>query len=427
MLRYSLKRGIIKHSMKRHERKKKRPGFNRPFVFIAKYVVGWFLRWAYNLKTKNTEVLKTLEPPYIILSNHLNTFDPFIISSIHPRHIFWVASDALFRNRYLRFLMKRLIGSISKSKAKSDFYTIKQITKIVREQKGIVGLFPEGRRSWDGQTLPLMYATAKLVRMLNIPVVCCVLEGGYHSLPRWSNERRKGQLTVVFQEPWMPEDIKGRSIEDIFQELTRRLSYDAYDYQKKNRIIFKSNQRAQYLEHVLYLCPQCHSMASLTSRGNTFFCTHCGYRVEVDSFGFFISDDKRHRFSTVAEWNTWQRDYMKEQFSKKAWRDDEVIFSDNDVIHLIGFRDKRMKRQGLAWIGFTPIGFYVKDEKGSHWYRFDELESLAVSMQRNVEFYIHDRLHRLRMPGPNRSAYKYLSAYECLVEVSDGLKDRNLK
>jgi 1-acyl-sn-glycerol-3-phosphate acyltransferase len=327
----------------------------------------------------------------------------------------------------LRFLLKRLVGSISKSKSKSDFYTIRQITDVVRKQNGIVGLFPEGRRTWDGQTLPLMYATAKLIRMLKVPVVCCVLEGGYHSLPRWSNERRRGQLTVAFQEPWKPEEFKDMSVETIFQELTRRLSYNAYDYQKKNRIIFKSNTRAQYLEHVLYLCPQCYHTAELVSRGNTFFCTQCGLKVDIDAYGFFMSEKGKFRFSTVAEWNSWQRDYMKKQFAGKKWDDTEVIFSDNDVIHLIGYRDRRMKRQGIAWIGFTPIGFQVKDTKGTHWYRFDELDSLAVSMQRNVEFYTKDTLHRFRFPGPNRSAYKYLSAYECLVEVSSNLKDRNLR
>lgn len=393
-------------------------------IKILRVIIGTVLKWKYNIQAKNLDHLKTIKPPYLILSNHFNTFDPFIISIVAPEHIRWVASDVLFRNRYLRFLMKRLVGSISKSKSKSDFYTIRQIAEVVKQQ-GIVGLFPEGQRSWDGQTLPLMYATAKLVRMLKVPVVFCVLEGGYHSLPRWSNKRRRGQLTVSFQDPWMPEEFKGLSIDEIFNEMSNRLEYDEYDFQRKHRIIFRSRRRAEYLEHVLFICPACRSITTLVSRRNTFCCTHCGLAAELDMYGFFTFDDSSITMKTVAEWNAWQREYLRSQFAQNAWGPEEVLFSDDRVVHFTGYRDRRMVKQGYAWVGFAPQGFHVKDKSGSRWYLFEELDALAVALQRNFEFYAKETLHRFRFPGPRTSAYKYLSAYECLIEVK-GMEDKHI-
>jgi len=398
---------------------------SRTFIYLLRRVLGWFLTRKYNIRSKHAEIFQELQPPYLVLSNHFNTFDPFIISITVPRHIHWVASDLLFRNRYLRFLLRRLVGSISKSKSKSDFQTIRQIADVVR-QEGVVGLFPEGQRSWDGKTLPLMYATAKLVRLLKVPVVFCVLEGGYHSLPRWSKKRRRGQLTVAFQKPWMPEEFADRSADEIFEEMTKRLDYDDYAHQRDHRVVYRSRRRAEYLEHVLFICPRCLAFTSLVSRGNTYYCSHCGLSSVLDPYGFFKFDDPGITIQTVADWNRWQREYLKGEFASGRWKPEEVIISDDRVMHFTGYRDKRMKKQGRVWVGMTLTGFWVKYRGESAFYPFEQLESLSVALQRNFEFYLNETLHRFRFPGPRTSAYKYLSVYECMTEVT-GLEDKHVQ
>ncbi len=399
-------------------------GVFKPFLYLLRFSIGCILKLKYNIHTRNAQQIMNLKPPYLVLSNHFNTFDPFIISTVMPEHIHWVASDVLFRNRYLRFLMKRLVGSISKSKSKSDFYTIRQIADTVK-QNGVVGIFPEGQRSWDGRTLPLMFATAKLVRMLKVPVVFCILEGGYHSLPRWSKNRRKGKLTVVFQEPWYPEEFAGMTTDEVFAQLSSRLSYDDYEQQSRHRVLYRSNRRAEYLEHVLFVCPSCLSLASLTSRGNVCRCGSCDLAAEVDVYGFFTFPGKEVHFRSVTQWNQWQRDYLKDQFLCGRWGEETQLFADREVRHYTGYRDRRMKYEGRASIGFTPRGFLISHGPEQTLYAFEEIDSLALALQSNLEFYLKDTLHRFQFPGPRISAYKYLSAYECLTEVR-GMEDRHI-
>ncbi len=389
---------------------------SKRFFYFVKRTYGIPVNWMYNLRTSNEEGAFALKPPYLLLANHVNTFDPIIISLKHNRAIHWVAADTLFRNRYLRYLLRRMIGSISKSKSRSDYYTIKQITKSIKHG-GVVGMFPEGQRTWDGRSLPIFYATAKLVRMLKVPVVICTLKGGYHTLPRWSNRRRRGTLTIEYQDPIMPEDYAALSTDEIYTMLTERLHYDAYEYQRRHRIIFKSSRRAEYLEHVLYLCPECGKIGTLRSHANDFSCTACGYHVSLDVYGFFTTPKGKKGFETVSDWNSWQQEEMQRRIAEGDWDHGEYFFPGDVVQFFRGYRDSRMKKLGKATANMTLGGIEVRTDEKVFRFTLDAIESLSVAMQRNLEFYHNNSMYRLKFPAPRSSAYKYLAVYESILAV----------
>ena len=76
----------------------------------------------------------------------------------------------------MRWLLK-LVGTIPKAKVIPDIETVNDIVQVVRRQKGIIGLFPEGAQSWNGSTLPLVPSTAKLLKLLKVPVVQVLIRG----------------------------------------------------------------------------------------------------------------------------------------------------------------------------------------------------------------------------------------------------------
>ncbi len=388
---------------------------SRRFVTVVKNLYRIPMRPMYNMSTHNEGKSFALKPPYLVLSNHVNTYDPILISLMHNRHIHWVAADTLFRNKYLRYLLRRLIGSISKSKSRSDYYTIKQITESVK--KGwVVGMFPEGQRTWDGRGLPLFYATAKLVRMLKVPVVIMTLDGGYFTLPRWAAKRRKGKLTISYQDPIMPEDFAGMKVSEIDKMLTERIYQDAYKVQRRERTIFKSDERAQYVEHVLYICPECGKMASMRSLGNDVSCTSCGYTATMDPYGFFSHEGSTRGFETVSDWNIWQQETLAERLRDDHWKPEDLIFPGDTVRVFEGYRDRRMKVLGTAEVNMTVKGLSMKMKGEESFFPFTEIESFAVAMQRNLEFYHENTMYRFKFPAPRASAYKYLAVYEAIQE-----------
>ena len=108
--------------------------------------------------------------PAVVFANHTHTNDPFFISAMYPYTIRWVAGSYLFKMKGVGFLLRNLVHAIPKVQGRSDLETIRNISRALKEGD-IVGLFPEGTRSWDGEMMDITGATAKLVRIFKVPVV----------------------------------------------------------------------------------------------------------------------------------------------------------------------------------------------------------------------------------------------------------------
>jgi len=318
------------------------------FLSFLRGTLGVYLRSAYNVQVENLEVLEELTPPYVILPNHQMLWDPFILNTIIKDPIFFVTSDLQFRNKLVAFLL-RFVGAIPKSKFISDFETIRLIMDV-KKQKGIIGIYPEGRRSWDGHTTRIVYSTAKLIKLLKLPVVVPVEKGGFFSLPRWSKNRRRGTLIFSFRLGFSAEEGANLSADEIYERLTMMLAYDETDYQKREMIVFDHPKRAEFLELALFICPVCKSIASLRSKGAEFRCTVCNHAVEYTRYGFFEGKGTRKpEFESIRAWNLWQLDYFSSLLLEKQTAGSaEPIMSDRRIWLKVGYRKKPLRKLRLG-------------------------------------------------------------------------------
>ncbi|PYL41393.1 MAG: hypothetical protein DME29_10845, partial [Verrucomicrobia bacterium] len=79
---------------------------------------------------------------FLLAANHISHFDPFIISSVVPRKIDWMAMAEFFPYPVLGFLL-RAVDAFPADRHRADRTTIR--TAIERLKHGrIVGVFPEG-------------------------------------------------------------------------------------------------------------------------------------------------------------------------------------------------------------------------------------------------------------------------------------------
>ncbi len=220
------------------------------FIRLARPTYGRWLLWRHRIESVGMEQLETMERPFLVLANHVHTMDPFIISSASPVHIRWVAGAYLFRLFGLRPLLERWVGAISKIQDKSDMHTIRAIADALRAGD-VVGLFPEGTRSWDGESLDFEESIAKLIKIFNVPVVLLNLEGLYGSRPRWAEERRKGRAIVRVVGTLSKEEIGSFSKEELYAHLKERLHFSYRSWQNTHAIPFSARRGAEGLEKVL--------------------------------------------------------------------------------------------------------------------------------------------------------------------------------
>jgi 1-acyl-sn-glycerol-3-phosphate acyltransferase len=385
--------------------------------------LGNYLKWKFRIVPENRELVETLEPPYIIMGNHGCVWDPFLLNAHVPAPIHYVVSDSNFRSRLVSFGLS-LVGSIPKTKALSDFETVKNIVKI-KHRKGIIGLFPEGQSSWDGHSLPIFYSTAKLVRSLKVPVVIVELKGAFLSFPRWGRSLRRGRVHIEYKLGFRPEDLRGMSVDQVYAQLVELLSHDDLDYQRTAMIRFGGKNRAEYIEAVLFTCPRCEARHTLRSEGNKLRCTSCGYAVRYNSFGFFEPESGTLRFEDVRAWNVWQiekfKHYLDQNSSARAPQSAASeprppLLEEEHVVLQRGFKSTPLRPVGPGRLELHPgeVRFRGFRSDTDLSFPISAVEGTNIQNGEPLEFYFQGDLYRVTIPSPRGNTYKWLLAVEHL-------------
>ncbi|HKM08040.1 MAG TPA: lysophospholipid acyltransferase family protein [Sphaerochaeta sp.] len=180
------------------------------FIKLARPTYGRYLLWSNHIQTEGMDILTNIQGPFLILANHSQVYDPFFVSSAAKVHIRWVAGALLFKLFALKTLLGGWVGAIPKQQGRSDLLTIRNISDALRNGD-IVGLFPEGTRTWDGESVGFDEAIAKFIKICKVPIVIMRLEGIYATKPRWAEKKRVGSPMIRV----LPPPIQGsHSLDD---------------------------------------------------------------------------------------------------------------------------------------------------------------------------------------------------------------------
>jgi 1-acyl-sn-glycerol-3-phosphate acyltransferase len=161
---------------------------------------------------------------FLIASNHISHFDPFIISSVVRRKIDWMAMAEFFALPIVGLFL-RAIDAFPAERDRADRKTIR--TAIERLKNGrIVGVFPEGGIRDGAQSLlegaAVRAGASTLAHIAGVPIVPCVILGSdrLYAKRNWLPLRRT-PLWIAFGQPisHFPELEKSDARERIEQEL----------------------------------------------------------------------------------------------------------------------------------------------------------------------------------------------------------------
>lgn len=390
------------------------------FNKIGKFFLRIYFNYKYNISADNI-ILKDIKPPYLILPNHTNILDPFFISVFVKESIYFVTSDEQFRYPIKRFLLTNLVGAIPKKKFVPDIITVKDIIRIVKN-KGIVGIFPEGQRNWDGETLEIITSTAKLIKMLEIPVVTVILGGAYLAHPRWADKNRKGKVHLKFNYTFSPEKIKNMTVEEINKELAIALDYNEYEQQEKLMNTYTNSNLAEDLELFLFTCPHCKSIGTMQSKKDIFKCNNCNYSVVYNKYGFFEKNDSDLYFRLQGPWDKWQMDNLT-NLIKKGEDKEKIILKDEKVTVYVSGRAKPLRKIYYGNIVLNHTNFYIENSDNQIiFFEVDKMSGINVQYNNHFEFYYNDQLFRFIFDINTISAYKWVSAlsiYQILLSEKE--------
>ncbi len=86
--------------------------------------------------------------PLIVVSNHLSLIDPPLLGASIPRRISFMAKEELFESTFSRMVVEGY-GAFPVRRGRLDKQALRSAWHALDAQ-GVLGMFPEGRRSSDG-------------------------------------------------------------------------------------------------------------------------------------------------------------------------------------------------------------------------------------------------------------------------------------
>lgn len=389
------------------------PRNSRAFYRLLRLTYGMWLRFAYRVESQGEEIFKTLRPPYVIVGNHLTTRDAFLLSAYPRDPVYWVTSDGNMRSRLMRSIFT-WVGSIPKSKSIPDIETVNWIVRVVRKRKGVIGLFPEGQQSWDGTTLPLYPSTAKLLKLLKVPVIAARLEGAYFALPRWTWSRRRGRVRIVWKRLFTSDELRELGPDEILSRLESGLAWDEYAWQSVHRQAFIGPRRAEHVELALYMCPECEATGRLRSRGKRLHCSACGSTFILDRYGYFRMAGKGEvRFATIHDWDRWQAIAFAEVARAALARPGRPFISDSGALLYRGHRMNPLRRIRTGTLVLYPDRLELATLIGERLsFPVSDIDGIGVLKRNLLEFYVGKALYQVRFTRRSVSARKWADGLE---------------
>ena len=170
--------------------------------FLIK-ILGPIVRWMMRVRVVGLENIPTTpgEPPLILCCNHTSLWDPILLVVCQPRHVHFMAKAELFNFKPLGWLLEKQFGAFPVKRGTGDMGAIDTAKQLVEEGK-MMGIFPEGTRSKDGQLLRPKSGAAVVVAKTGAHVLpaAVVAKGG--------KLRPFTRSTVIFGKPISPVELK---------------------------------------------------------------------------------------------------------------------------------------------------------------------------------------------------------------------------
>ena len=351
--------------------------------------------------------------PYLITANHNGELDPVLIAIGLKQHMYFVASEHVFRKGFLSWILTYFFGPIARVKGMTDATAALNILRAMKKTN--VCLFAEGNRSYNGVTGPIFPATGKLAKATGASLVTYRFVGGYLTTPRWSRTTRRGNMRGYVVNVYSPEQLKAMSPDEVNERIREDIMEDAFERQLTKPYRYKGKDLAKGLENALYFCPKCGKTGTLHSHGDVFSCT-CGLRVRFTETGFFEKvepGDPELPFTTIRDWDHWQDQRVVEYAA--GLQADEIAYSDEGVnLIAVGARHKDSVLE-TARLSLSKRALTV----GDHSFPLSSIHSLAMIGVYKIVFSVEGASYELRAAKTPYCGRKYFTLFELLKHTTN--------
>ena len=312
--------------------------------------------------------------PFILISNHFNTWDAFALMKHNKTRIRFVVTEIAFLDKSKKALLKYIARAIRKRVGKKDVKATKEIFRYLKMGYSI-GVFPEGDNTYYGETLEIFQNTGRLLKKTNVDVVLTKQALGYISQPRWADYFSKsGQLHTYTKTIITKEELKELEPDQITKIVEKELYHNDYDYQREHMIPMKRKKRAEGIERLIYYCNKCNSVMTIYGEDSHINCSTCGTIGTINEFEF-IEGNKHDNLV----------DYNKEQYSHI----EEVIHSEFSfpvTLNVVNTKKLKNKKVGKYTLYYKDKKITLKNNKETRVFDLKDIKHQVNTMRHSFSF-----------------------------------------
>ncbi len=199
-----------------------------PLYDLAHVFFGVFFKVMFGFRVIGRENLPKTGP-VILASNHASYLDPPFVGTGAPRRVNFLAKEELFNRPWKRFILTNW-KAIPVRREQLDKAVLKTVLDRLKAGE-VVGLFPEGTRTPDGELLPGKAGIGMIVSMAKVPVVPVYIKGSDKTMSKAHKGLRRCPITIAYGKP-----IEfGRLGKEAGHERYQRISDTIMDEIKKLR------------------------------------------------------------------------------------------------------------------------------------------------------------------------------------------------
>ncbi len=237
--------------------------------------------------------------PAVVLAVHTSPKDHVLTGlALYPERPTFVLSEHFMTSPGMRRILK-LVHPVTKKMFCPDTGAVIGIIRAVRSGRTVV-LFPEGRLTWHGRSLPVTDGTAELVKRLGADVFILCSEGAGKTFPKWASEVRRGRILTTVKKLFSADELGSLSAGDVAARIDSAVKHD--EERAMPGVRFRTADTAAGLDSILWRCPRCGGVHTLRCGGNRIVCEACGLEAVLDEYGYVSGTETAFGISTVGGW-----------------------------------------------------------------------------------------------------------------------------
>jgi len=146
------------------------------------------------------------EPPFVVTSNHTSIIDPPLVGAACKKYsVDFMAKKELFDLPVIGAWC-RGVRCIEVDRQKSGIGSLKEAIRRLRNGR-VVGIFPEGTRSVDGDLQDAKRGTGFIIAKAGVPVVPVYINGSAKAWGKKRNIHLGTLINVTVGKPMLPEEF----------------------------------------------------------------------------------------------------------------------------------------------------------------------------------------------------------------------------